>query len=89
MTVQEFTIDDLKRILLAAAGAAEGPGLDADILDETFDDLGYDSIAMLETASRVERERGLTLSDSVIAEATTPRLFLAYVNEHVATPQTV
>ncbi|ACU72453.1 phosphopantetheine-binding [Catenulispora acidiphila DSM 44928] len=79
-TLSEFTLEDLKRVLLAAAGAPDGAGLDGDILDLSFEDLGYDSIALLETVGHVERERGLSLEDSVVAEANTPRLFLEFVN---------
>ena len=75
----EFTLEDLKRVLLAAAGAPEAD-LDSDILDLSFEDLGYDSIALLETLGCVERERGVSLDDSVVTEARTPRLFLEFVN---------
>ncbi|MEV0063723.1 acyl carrier protein [Nocardia sp. NPDC058379] len=75
-----FTLDDLTRILLEGSGEPENVDLDTGILDLTFDDLGYDSLAMLETASRVEREFGVTLDDSTVIEATTPRAFLAAVN---------
>jgi act minimal PKS acyl carrier protein len=83
-TLTEFTLEDLKRVLLAAAGVADGADLDGDILDLTFEDLGYDSIALLETVGCVERERGLSLDDSVVGEAKTPRLFLEFVNGTVA-----
>lgn len=76
----DFTLEDLKRVLLAAAGLPEHGDLDGDILDLTFEDLGYDSIALLETVGHVERERGVSLDDSVVADAHTPRLFLEFVN---------
>ena len=80
MSQSDFTLEDLKRVLLDAAGAPENGDLDGDILDLTFEDLGYDSIALLETVGCVERERGVSLEDSVVAEARTPRLFLEFVN---------
>jgi len=80
MSENDFTLGDLKRVLLDAAGAPEHGDLDGDILDLSFEDLGYDSIALLETVGCVERERGVSLDDSVVSEARTPRLFLEFVN---------
>ena len=56
MATKLFTLDDLKRILLQAAGAEEGVDLDGDILDTPFDVLGYESLALLETGGFIERE---------------------------------
>jgi acyl carrier protein len=83
MTTSELTLDDLRRILRAVAGEAEGAGLDGDILDVTFTDLGYDSLALLETAGQIERERDLQLDESTITEAQTPRQLLAAVTEQL------
>jgi act minimal PKS acyl carrier protein len=83
MPVDEFTIDDLRRVLRAAAGEGEG-GLDADILDLPFDDLGYDSVMMLETSSRIQRERGIELPDETVTDADTPRALLDVVNARLA-----
>ncbi|MGW4245268.1 acyl carrier protein [Nocardia sp. NPDC004722] len=83
-----FTLDDLTRILEEGSGAPEGVDLASGILDRTFEDLGYDSLAMLETASRVEREFGVTLEDSTVVDATTPRAFLAAVNALIPVPTT-
>jgi act minimal PKS acyl carrier protein len=74
----DFTLEDLKRILREAAGA--GVDLDSDILDDTFEDLGYDSLALLETGSRVEREFGITLDDATLAEAHTPAALIEAVS---------
>jgi len=84
VAIREFTIDDLRRILRAAAGQDEEVELDADILDLSFEELGYDSLALLETGGRIERERGIALADSTITDAATPRALLAVVNEHIA-----
>lgn len=84
MSEREFGLPDLKRILREAAGEGEGTGLDGDILDLDFEELGYDSLALLESGSRIEREFGITLSDSVIADAPTPRALISCVNEQLA-----
>ncbi|GGN94110.1 actinorhodin polyketide synthase acyl carrier protein [Streptomyces albiflavescens] len=83
MATHELTLAGLTRILRESAGEDEGVDLDGDILDLSFTELGYDSLALLEAAGRVERETGIKLSDDVVGEAETPRLFLALVNELV------
>jgi act minimal PKS acyl carrier protein len=79
-----FTIGDLRRIMVAAAGESEESDFDGDVLEVTFEELGYDSIALLETASRVEREMQVTLPDEMVTDATTPRKFIELVEERLA-----
>jgi len=78
-----FTVRDLDRIVRASAGD-DGPAIDESQLDVTFQHLGYDSLAMLETVSRISREFGAALADDVATEAATPRDMLAMVNEAIA-----
>ncbi|NLU68564.1 acyl carrier protein [Streptomyces sp. HNM0574] len=85
MATTEFTVEDLKRILLQGAGAAEGVDLDGDILDTDFEDLGYESLALLETGSRIERELGISLDETELSEARTPRQLIALVNGSLVT----
>ncbi|AJE43677.1 acyl carrier protein [Streptomyces nodosus] len=80
MASHEFTIDDLKRILREGAGADEGVDLDGDIIDTDFESLGYESLAMLETGGRIEREFGVTLDDDTLTDAKTPRALIESVN---------
>ena len=84
MTGNPMTIDDLKRILRQAAGEAEGADLDSDILDTEFTDLGYDSIALMETGGRIERECGVQLDDDTMTSVHTPRALLVLVNKRLA-----
>ncbi|MGW5651353.1 acyl carrier protein [Streptomyces humi] len=76
-------IDDLRRILVACAGEDDGIDLSGDILDTSFGDLGYDSLALMETAARIERDYGVALADDVLADARTPRDLLDLVNRAV------
>ncbi|WP_329215641.1 acyl carrier protein [Streptomyces sp. NBC_01485] len=80
MPSHEFTIADLKRILREGAGADEGVDLDGDITDIDFESLGYESLAMLETGGRIEREFGVTLDDDTLTDAKTPRALIESVN---------
>ncbi|OAR24061.1 actinorhodin polyketide synthase [Streptomyces sp. ERV7] len=79
-----FTLEDLKRILLEAAGADEGVDLDGDILDTEFEVLGYESLALLETGGRIEREYGISLDDDALTDATTPRALIEVVNAQLS-----
>ncbi|MFE0730714.1 acyl carrier protein [Streptomyces antibioticus] len=83
MDNQTFTLDSLKRILREGAGTDESVDLDGDILDTDFEDLGYESLALLETCGRIEREYGITLDDSVVGDVRTPRRMVEVVNEHL------
>jgi act minimal PKS acyl carrier protein len=74
-----MTIDDLRTILVACAGESEGV-LDGDIRDRDFDELGYDSLALMETAARIRSDFGVTIPDERIAELRTPGEILDLVN---------
>jgi act minimal PKS acyl carrier protein len=76
----EFTVEDLTRIIRAAAGEDEALDLESNITEMSFADLGYDSLAVMETASRVEREFGILLPEDEMASIETPKEFMAFVN---------
>jgi act minimal PKS acyl carrier protein len=80
----KFTIEDLKRILREGAGTDEAVDLDGDIADSDFDELGYESLALLETGGRIEREYGISLDEDALAEARTPAALVDLVNSHLA-----
>ncbi|MDA3647668.1 acyl carrier protein [Saccharopolyspora indica] len=73
----EFTLDDLKRALDADDEAAE---LTDGELDTSFDDLGYDSLALLELAGRVQRDHGTSMPDDAPDHMRTPRAALEFIN---------
>ena len=87
MASTQFTLDDLRRILLEAAGSDEDIDLGGDILDTAFEVLGYESIALLETGGRIEREYGITLDDDTLAEVRTPGELVDAVNNHLTAVQ--
>lgn len=80
MPTTDVTIDDLTRILREGAGADDAVDLSGEILDADFEDLGYDSLAMLETAARIGREFGIAIDDDIVTAAHTPRKLLQVVN---------
>lgn len=78
--MRELTVDELKTILRRCAGDDGGSAMDGDITDIGFDELGYDSLALLETAGLVQREYGVLLADDRLEEITTPGDFVRSVN---------
>ncbi|MEU7587825.1 acyl carrier protein [Micromonospora sp. NPDC049230] len=77
--MSNFAVDDLRRILIACAGESEAD-LSGDISDRQFDDLGYDSLALMETAARIEQDYGVRIPDEQIVELDTPRAVVNVVN---------
>ncbi len=80
MVNKVFDLSDLQRILHDCAGAEEGAELANANLDTTFEDLGYDSIALLETLGVITRECGVTIDDDTLTVGSTPRELIEMVN---------
>ncbi|GAA2124644.1 acyl carrier protein [Actinomadura napierensis] len=82
--MKELTLDDLKGALRAAAGEAETlEDGSADLLEVPFSELGYDSLAVMETTAQVERMLGIELPEEETAELKTPREYLEFVNARI------
>ncbi|HWE90925.1 MAG TPA: acyl carrier protein [Pseudonocardiaceae bacterium] len=79
MSHRTFALEDLRRILIVAAGADESVDLHGDIIDTGFEELGYESLALLETGGLIEREFGVSLEDSMV-DMHTPRALIEAVN---------
>lgn len=77
----KLTITDLTDLLRECAGEDEAVDLDGEVLDTSFTDLGYDSLAVLQTTGRIERDYNLTLDEDAVSESETPRQYLDLVNE--------
>ncbi|GAA4616662.1 acyl carrier protein [Actinoallomurus liliacearum] len=75
-----FTLDDLREILRTCAGDAESVDLDSDIADVTFEELGYDSLAVLEVAAKLQNHLGVVIPDDATEQLPTPRALTDYVN---------
>ena len=76
----EITVQDLREILAECAGADESTGIAGDIIDTPFVELGYDSLALIETAARIKQRFGVAIGDEEVAELETPRAMLGAVN---------
>ncbi|MGW7794054.1 acyl carrier protein [Streptomyces tricolor] len=75
----KLTIDRLKDILRISAGEDESEQLAGEIGETTFGELGYDSLALLETAALIKREYGVDITDD-IEHLTTPQALTDFVN---------
>ncbi|MDW4905905.1 phosphopantetheine-binding protein [Streptomyces sp. ADMS] len=86
--MQDFTLDDLRRVMRAAVGVDDSVDLDSDIAATEFTDLGYDSLALLEIVGKIEKEYGTSVPEEAVADLTTPGRLAEYVsgrlNEAVA-----
>lgn len=80
-----ITFEKLIVLLVECAGDDESSPIGPDDIDKPFEDAGYDSLALLEVASRIEREHGLELPDGLLADLRTPRLYLDALNSQLAT----
>ncbi|HEY8982969.1 MAG TPA: acyl carrier protein [Streptomyces sp.] len=83
MSADLFTIEILRRILLEGAGADDEAAVTGDISQKSFEELGYDSLAALETGARIGREYGLELEDSTILDAETLAELVDSVNQQI------
>ena len=78
--MSDFSLTTLKEILRDCAGEGDGMSPDGDVRDIPFAELGYDSIALLETAGKIQQLYGVQLADDAVTEARTPDDFLTLVN---------
>ena len=83
MSVRQLTLDDVRSILRVSGGVEEGVDLDGDILDVTFKDLGYDSLALLEASTNIERTFGVCLDDPTFNDTATPKALMEVVNSQL------
>lgn len=75
-----LTIDALRRILVECAGESDYADLHGDIADVSFENLGYDSLALMEAAARIKRQWGVAVPDQELVELKTPRELRDAVN---------
>lgn len=80
MAASRFDFGDLSRILKECAGVEPEDAFDGEALDATFDELGYDSVILMETLARITREYRVTLEDDAVTGDTTPRRLIDLVN---------
>lgn len=78
--MSELTIEALDEVLREAAGDDESAQLAEGGLDKPFLELGFDSLALLETVALIKRRYGVSVADDELADLRTPRELLTKVN---------
>ena len=82
--MSQMTVLTLMKILDRAAGSDESVDLTLDVANSELDDLGYESLAILEAAGLIEREYGVALDETALFDARTPSELIAVVNNALA-----
>jgi act minimal PKS acyl carrier protein len=73
-------INELFGVLVECAGADQLGELTDGTLDIEFENLGYDSLALMEVAAIIRQRNGIVIPDDSIADVRTPRDMLDLVN---------
>lgn len=78
--MSELTVEELFDALVESAGESEIEIEPVDSLDIPFTDIGYDSLALMETAARITKRTGVRVDDQELIDAETPRQLLDLFN---------
>lgn len=81
--MKKFTLADLIRVVEACTGTENITAFDDGTADTLFSELGVDSLAVYELATRLQDELGIPIPDEAIEAMRTPRLLLRYVNDQL------
>ena len=79
-----FGLEDLKRLLTSDSNTGDGSEITESSLTDEFTELGYDSLALLELVSKVEREFGIKLPDDALENMLTPKSTVDYISARIA-----
>jgi act minimal PKS acyl carrier protein len=75
-----FTLDQLRQKMHETAGESEDADFDGDITDTPFEELDFDSLAIMEIAARIKQENGIVIPDDEIGNLKTPGAMVDYIN---------
>ena len=78
-----ISIEDLRGILVSCAGG-DADALPTDLADVTFEELGYDSLVLIETSATLKRDYGVVIPDEQLTELRTPAELLLLINDRTA-----
>jgi act minimal PKS acyl carrier protein len=76
-----FTVAELRRILLEGAG--DDGGITEESLDVPFEEIGFESLQLLEATVLIQASCGVDLDDSVLTTVYTPRELIDTVNSRL------
>lgn len=78
--MRQITVRELADIMRECAGEDESAEQLEQVADQPFDELGYDSLALLETGARISRDYAVELSEDDLGQVKTPQQLLDVVN---------
>ncbi|KAA0021671.1 acyl carrier protein [Antrihabitans cavernicola] len=78
-----FTENDLVDVILRSAGDDDEIPFTVDNIDDSFEDVGLDSLAIMECLSLMKRELEIALDAGVVDAVETPRDLLDIANEYL------
>lgn len=78
--MRQITLRELQDVIRECAGEDESAQSLVDAANVPFDQLGYDSLALLETQARVRRDYGVDFSEADLGDIATPQEFVDFVN---------
>ncbi|MFL6141122.1 MAG: acyl carrier protein [Labedaea sp.] len=76
-----FTLSQLLEVMRSCAGVEDGVEIDASKADVEFEELGYDSLAVLEIAAQVQRQYGVPMPDECVEHMHTPSEAVNFILE--------
>lgn len=74
-----LNLDQLLQILSECSGDDQATAHD-DVIDREFDELGYDSLVLLEMTAQLKHRYDIDIPEDAIRDLKTPRAVLDYVN---------
>jgi len=80
-----FSSDDLTGIMRQCAGFDHGQDLNGPVLDISYEEMGFDSLAILEIQAEIERQLGVRFGDNAMETSSTPAITISYVNDLLKT----
>lgn len=80
-----FSSDDLTGIMRECAGLDYAQDLDRSALDISYEEMGFDSLAVLEIQAEIERQLGIRLGEDAVEIRSTPAATITHVNDLLTT----
>lgn len=78
-----MSIENLRDVILRCAGG-DADALPVDQMSVPFEELGYDSLVLIETSATLNREYGVVIPDEQLTELRTPAELLLLINDRLA-----
>lgn len=84
----EITLEDLIEVMRDCAGEDENLTANDVVANTDFDELGYDSLALMAASTMVEKKYSVTIGEDELARTRTLASFVDLVNRKVALRET-